>query len=86
MRLPRRPAVAAILILGLTLPASAHVKWFAPWSFTDRPMPLGEILSPLFFALLGLTLAGLLIAVYLDRRLSQNAAYRQIVVWFDSRR
>lgn len=49
-------------------------------------MPLGEILSPLFFALLGLTLAGLLIAVYLDRRLSQNAAYRQIVVWFDSRR
>lgn len=86
MKSLRRPAFAVLLIFSLTLPASAHVKWFAPWQFADMPKALGDVFNPLFFALLALTLAGLLIAVYLDRQLSQNSIYRRIVVWFDARR
>ncbi len=86
MRSPRRLAFAALLVLGMTLPASAHVKWFTQWTFADPPRALGEILSPLFLGLLALTIAALSIGVILDKRLSQNSIYRQVVVWFDSRR
>ena len=36
--------------LGAVLPstANAHVKWFAPYSLDEAPLPIGEVLTPEF--------------------------------------
>lgn len=83
---PRRYLFTALALFGTTFTAAAHVKWFATWSFDDPPKTIGEIITAPFLALLALTIVGLLIAVFLDRRLAQNPYYLRIVGWFDARR
>ena len=62
--------VRSVIALGLMLciapfTSLAHVKWFADWSFQDSPASVGDILTPLFFGLTLLTVAGLAVAVLL---------------------
>ena len=62
----------------------AHVKWFSEFSFRDRPLALGEAISPTFFALALLstfTIGGL---VFLDRALAGAPWYQRINKWLQS--
>lgn len=83
--------IRSVIALGLMLciapfTSLAHVKWFADWSFQDTPASLGDILTPLFFGLTLLTVAGLAVAVFLDKRLGESVAYKRITAWFDNRK
>jgi len=78
----------ALLLMSFVTPftAYAHVKWFAAWSFDDSPVTLGDILTPIFLGLAALTVAGLVIAVFIDHRLRDSRLYQRIEGWFDGRR
>ena len=66
--------------------ASAHVKWFAQFSFADRPLTVAQAATPLFFALAALSMAVIGAMVLLDRRLENAAWYRGVNDWLADRR
>jgi hypothetical protein len=41
----RARAILAALLLLSTLPARAHVKWFAPYIVDDSPAPISRTLA-----------------------------------------
>ncbi len=83
----RRIGLALLLVLFVTpFTAFAHVKWFAAWGFDDPPATLGSILTPMFLGLTALTIAGLVIAVFIDYRLRDSRLYQRVSGWFDQRR
>lgn len=67
-------------------PAHAHVKWFADFSFADRPLSVGQAATPAFFALAVLSMAVIGGMVLLDRRLQDAAWYRGVNDWLAARR
>ena len=81
---PSRLALRALPVAALALvprPASAHVKWFADFAFTDPPLGLRAILTPTFWALTALSVIALGALVLLDARLDRAAAYGRVSAW-----
>jgi hypothetical protein len=76
------PAAAAMV----PRPAHAHVKWFAEFSFADRPLTVGQAATPAFFALAVLSMAVIGAMVLLDRWLQDAAWYRGVNDWLAARR
>jgi hypothetical protein len=61
------PPLSAALAAGMATPASAHVKWFAPYDVTHAPAPLAEVFS-LPFLLMGVGVASMIsVGFLLDR-------------------
>ena len=73
--------------VGIVPPiASAHVKWFAEFSFLDQPLSFQEALTPL---LIGFTIASAIamtITVFLDTKLEELSLYKQVRDWLYDRR
>lgn len=70
----------------LPLHAWAHVKWFSEFSYADRPLALGEAVTP---TLVGLALFSALVIgalVPLDRALARTRGYQKINRWLEERR
>ncbi len=71
------PVVASVATLcGATLagsaPAHAHVKWFATFDVAAEPMPLSQVLTPVFWAALAFAALVLaLISLVEDQKLGQ---------------
>ncbi len=45
--------VAVLVVAVFPFPAVAHVKWFTATNVHDAPVPIGTVLSPTFFLVLG---------------------------------
>lgn len=45
----RRPGLAALAFLAASVPAQAHVKWFAPYIVGAPPQPIGATLADAWF-------------------------------------
>ena len=76
-------AGAAAIVPG---EAHAHVKWFAEFSFADRPLALEQAATPTFFALAVLSMVVIGAMVWVDRRLGGAAWYRGVNDWLAERR
>lgn len=61
--------------------ASAHVKWFSDFRFTDPPLSAAEVVTPTFLALAVLSVVVLGAFVVLDGRLAGAAWYRRVSDW-----
>ncbi|HLA63650.1 MAG TPA: DoxX family membrane protein, partial [Rhodothermales bacterium] len=85
MRWSRR-LVPLLLLAFVPAPAWAHVKWFSRFSFADRPLTAGEVVTPTFLALALLSVVAIGALVVLDRRLAQAAWYRRIGTTLDAYR
>ncbi len=72
---------STVLIIGIKLPALAHVKWFSTFSFTQKPLTLPEIFSPLFLTLLLSCVAVIGALVFVDDRITRLGWY----TWFSQR-
>jgi len=80
MRAPlHRYAVLAALALA-PAPARAHVKWFADFTFSDRPLSATEVATPIFIALAVFSAVVIGALVVLDARLATAPWYRRIVL------
>ena len=74
--------LAPLLVLALVpRAASAHVKWFSDFRFTDPPLTFSGVLTPTFWALLTLSVVALGALALLDARLDRVAAYQRITTW-----
>ncbi len=73
-----------VLLFAMPLIAQAHVKWFADFSFSDRPASLEEVVTPTFLGLAALSVAVIGTMVLLDRRLDQLTLYQRINNWIAS--
>ncbi len=71
-------ALAALVALAYAPDAAAHVKWFADFSFGDRPLTVREVLTPTFFGLAFLSAAAIGGLVPLDRLLGAQPWYRRL--------
>src|SRR5688572_1251613 len=77
---PTLPRAALVLALaGLPVSARAHVKWFSDFSFGDRPLTIGEVVTPTFVALALLAAIAMGALVVLDARLASAPWYKRIV-------
>lgn len=89
---PARPvsrAAAAAALAALALApraASAHVKWFSDFRFTDPPLTAAQVVTPTFLALAALSIVALGALVVLDKRLAGAARYRRVEAWLESYR
>jgi len=74
--------LAFVVLFGLLPPlAQAHVKWFADFSFLDRPLSFQEALTPL---LIGFTLASavvMTVTVFIDKKLEELPLYIRVRDW-----
>lgn len=80
-------AIVSLVIFGL-LPAivSAHVKWFAEFSFLDQPLSFQEALTPL---LIGFTIASAIAmtaTVFIDTKLEELSLYKRVREWLNGYR
>lgn len=75
-----------VLMSGLTVTAFGHVKWFADFSFTDRPLTLSEAVGPLFFILTIMSMVVIGAMVILDKKLQSWSLYQSIDEWLQERK
>jgi len=68
-------------LLAFPLYALAHVQWFSAYSYAERPLPLDEILTPLFAILLAVSTISVAGVVVLDERLTRLPQYATISAW-----
>ena len=80
-RLYRPTALLALLLAPGT--ASAHVKWFADFTFTDRPLGVADVVTPTFLALAALAALAMGVLVVLDARLVNAPWYRRVVMMLE---
>ena len=74
--------VAALAAIALApRAASAHVKWFSDFSFSDPPRTVAQVLTPTFWGLAALTVVSLGGLVLLERRLAGVAGYHRVGEW-----
>ena len=73
----RIPAWFAALPLLFTGRAQAHVKWFGGFDFRDPPLELGQVLTPLFWTLAGVSAATILLFVWSEGWVSRRAWVRR---------
>lgn len=85
-KLPGAGVILLLFFLVIPAIARAHVKWFTHGSYADKPVLPSEIFSPLFFQLAILTLAVVLIGVWLDQMLGKLKGYQRIDQWLSDRR
>ena len=64
--------------------ASAHVKWFSDFSFSDEPLTLSEAVDTTFILLLILSMVVIGALVYLDRKLQQASWFKRVDDWLKS--
>lgn len=70
-----------LLLFSIVNTANAHVKWFAAFDFRERPLTLGEIMTPTFIALALLSFVVIGSMVVIDQRLDNVGWYGQINQW-----
>jgi len=75
-----------ILATGLTSAAFGHVKWFADFSFNDKPLTLTEAVGPLFIFLTILSMLVIGAMVILDKKLQTWPLYLSIDKWLQQRK
>jgi hypothetical protein len=76
----------AAAALGCCSTASAHVKWFSDFSFADEPRSLRGAVSPLLLGMAALSLAVVLLLVWVEPRLAKAAWYRRVHDFLTSHR
>lgn len=74
----RNIAVACVSCVLVAWPASAHVKWFAPYEIASQPRQLGRVLVPDFAALSALAAVLLVVGWLLDRTALGDAISRAL--------
>ena len=75
-----------LVLVLVPFPVQAHVKWFANFSFADLPLTIGEVITPTFLSLVGLSFAALAVLVLVERVMSVREWYRRFSDWFTERR
>jgi len=75
-----------LLIISLTATAFGHVKWFADFSFNDRPLSLSEAVGPLFYILTVLSIIVIGSMVILDEKIKEWPLYQSIDTWLQDRK
>ncbi|MEM9775478.1 MAG: hypothetical protein AAF902_12930 [Chloroflexota bacterium] len=75
--------IAGLLLLLLTLPEStlAHVKWFSEFSFIDEPRRFNQILTPVYYSMVVLSVIVIGGAVYVERTLADQPWYSRFNKW-----
>ena len=75
------------LAAALFLPssASAHVKWFTDYSFSDAPLSMESVFSGQFFLLLGLSVLVIGTLTLLEEPLMKVRWVAAVDAWFASR-
>lgn len=77
--------LATSALLLRPTPAWAHVKWFSEFSFADRPLGAGEVLTPTFLGLALLSVVVIGALVWVDRGLGAMRWYQRTNEWLASR-
>ena len=74
----KRICICLCILFLIQLPAYAHVKWFSSFAWIDPPLPLAEVMNPLFFALSLASIIGICAAVVLDDVLVRHPIYTRL--------
>lgn len=74
---------ACVLMVGVSSPALAHVKWFSNFSFNDKPKTLPEIIDGSFWGLMALSLVGIAVLVIVDYKSAPNRWSKRLTAWLE---
>ena len=77
----RRVCICLCILFFIQIPVYAHVKWFSSFAWIDPPLPLSEVLNPLFFILASLSALGIAAAVFLDDLLMRQPLYKSLEIY-----
>lgn len=76
--------IPVLLIAAYSPTAEAHVKWFAAFSFGDKPASVQDIITPTAIALALLSAVVIALLVPIDLRLAEQVWYQRINRWLES--
>ncbi len=74
----KKVGITMVLVFFLQWPLYAHVKWFSPFSFAEKPLTLSEILTPLFLTFAVASTLAIGLTVYLDNVLISLPWYKKV--------
>lgn len=74
-------------VLGI-MPSSvlAHVKWFAEFSFLDRPLSFQEAITPLVIGFAIAAAVAMTATVFIDTKLEDLSIYQRLRAWLNGHR
>jgi uncharacterized membrane protein YphA (DoxX/SURF4 family) len=72
-----------LFLSTLSLPASAHVKWFSNYDFQQRPLNFSELNTPVFWGLFILSIFTIVGLVYLDKLAEKSQLYLKVNGFLD---
>jgi len=77
-----------LVVSGLMPPvdAGAHVKWFTDFSYADRPLGFGEILTPVFWGMVALSVIVLTGLILFEGKLNRYPWIGKFDNWLASKR
>lgn len=83
-----KTASRAATVLALAVPetSQAHVKWFAEFSFADRPSAWTELATPTFWVLLFLSAFAMAGAAWFEHRFGGAPWHAGVDRWLESKR
>src|SRR5262249_31700826 len=64
--------------------AQAHVKWFSKFDYATPPQTIPQVLTPVFWAMLGLSMVVLIVLVWVDGRISNLEPVQRMSRWFEA--
>lgn len=78
--------VLIISVLMLPVDAVAHVKWFSNFSYEDRPLAFSEILTPVFWGMLALSVVVLAGLILYEEKLNKYPWIDKFDNWLTSKK
>ena len=77
--------IGTFITFAIPKSSDAHVKWFSPTSFADKPNGFSEILTPTFFWLAILSMTVIALMVLLEQWLDHKPWMQKLDRWLSSK-
>ncbi|MCF6311913.1 MAG: hypothetical protein L3J39_05630 [Verrucomicrobiales bacterium] len=90
MNFSKKPQGVGVLlwvsVLMTPLNLRAHVKWFSDYSYADRPLEFSEVITPVFWSMLTLSLVVIAGLILFEERLGRYSWVQRFDQWLASKK
>ena len=76
--------IIIFLLLLVSYPLYAHIKWFSKYSFEDEPLQLADVTNSVFWILLAASMVVVGLLTLLDKKIEMTNWYKNASTWLSN--